>query len=238
MSGVAYIQRPGGTELHFDVVMSVTPEFVSTVTNNPVEKGADVADHIRKELDRVTLEVYVSDTPIIETDLEGNNTRGGAVRSKVLNIPEPTPTFIPTPGALFNALGSAVSGLISGAAPPTAAQVLSFSKEFDAGEECLKILEKIRDDAELVEIYTSAKVYSNMALVRIGGPKVDKDTGGGASFTLEFKQIRLVSVAFVAAPKPSVVQGHKMKDLGKQDAKPVTDPQKRSLLQSFRKGAL
>jgi len=233
----AHILRPGGKELHFDVVVSEVPEFKTTVTDYPVEKGANVADHMRNEAHALTLEVYVSDTPLKETDLEGNNTRGGGVRSHGLDVQTYEPPLAPTPGAVLGAIGNAVSNLLAGPAAPTKAQVLSFDKEFNAAQECLTILEQIRGKSELLEVVTAARFYSDMALTRIGGPKVDKDTGGGASFTLEFKNLRLVSVAFVAAPKPSIVQGHKMADKGKQDPK-TPEPKKRSLLQSARKGAL
>jgi hypothetical protein len=100
----------------------------------------------------------------------------------------------------------------------------------------LKLLEKVRDGSELVDIYTDARVYEGFALERIGGPKVDKDTGGGATFSLDFKEVRRANVAFVAAPKPSIVQAQKMKERGKQDPAPVSDPTKRSAIQSIRKG--
>jgi hypothetical protein len=216
--------------------MSETPEFRTTVTDYPVEKTANVADHMRKELVRVTLEVYVSDTPLVPEDLEGNNTRGGGITSKFLDVPRASPAFSPTPGAVFGAIGNAISNTLLGAAAPLKVQALNFANEFRAAEDCLKLLEKIRDNSELVDVYTSARIYEGFALEKIGGPKVDKDSGGGASFTLDFKEVRRANVAIVAAPKPSIVQAFKMKERGKQDPAPVTDPTKRSVLQSLRKG--
>jgi hypothetical protein len=47
-----------------DAVVSETHTRTNTVTDHPVEEGANISDHSRPEPDRVQVEIYVSDTPL------------------------------------------------------------------------------------------------------------------------------------------------------------------------------
>ncbi len=60
--------------LEFDCVLSETHEITSTVTEHPVEQGADLSDHKRPGQRRVRLEGMVTNTPISESvPLSGPN---------------------------------------------------------------------------------------------------------------------------------------------------------------------
>jgi hypothetical protein len=48
----------------FDAVPSVGDDMSVTVTDHPVEDGADISDHIRDTPDKLTLDAIVSRTPI------------------------------------------------------------------------------------------------------------------------------------------------------------------------------
>lgn len=67
--------------LFFDAVISETQDITSQVTEHPVEKGANVTDHVRAETDRVHLEVFVSNQP--NRDVNG---RGAAVEGVELDL--------------------------------------------------------------------------------------------------------------------------------------------------------
>lgn len=47
-----------------DAVVSEQHTRTNTVTDHPVEEGANISDHSRPEPDRVQVEIYVSDTPL------------------------------------------------------------------------------------------------------------------------------------------------------------------------------
>lgn len=49
-----------------DAARNEEHEFASEVTEHPVEEGADIADHVRRQPNNVTIEGVVSDTPIGE----------------------------------------------------------------------------------------------------------------------------------------------------------------------------
>jgi hypothetical protein len=54
-----------GTEkLTIDAVISQGDDVAVTITDHPIENGADVTDHIRDEPDKITIEGIVSRTPI------------------------------------------------------------------------------------------------------------------------------------------------------------------------------
>jgi hypothetical protein len=66
-----------------DATLSETHEHPSKVTEFPVEKGIDIADNIRPEPIKITLECVVSDTPLgrVKQARESAAQAGGAVSS-------------------------------------------------------------------------------------------------------------------------------------------------------------
>lgn len=54
----------GEVEVPLDAAVAVEHEFHNRVTTNPIEDGSEVADHVMREPDRVTVEGFVSDTPV------------------------------------------------------------------------------------------------------------------------------------------------------------------------------
>ena len=55
--------RVGLVEL--DASLSESHSMNATVTEYPVEEGADIADHIRRQPDTITISGIVSDTPLV-----------------------------------------------------------------------------------------------------------------------------------------------------------------------------
>lgn len=230
----AHLKIEGAGFLYFDVVLSESAELSSEITSSPVEKGANISDHVREQLDRVVLEVFVSNHPIIPEDLQDAGSRGGSVNGVPLDVPKYSPP-INSPGALYGAALGAVEGAVKGllgvGADPNVATVLKFSKSFDAGEECLKVLQKARTGKKLVTVHTNARDYESMIVEKIGVRR-DESTGAGTTFTISLVQIRFVSLELVNAPLPSFPRAAKKKDRGKQDTKP-TETKKKSLLKGL-----
>jgi hypothetical protein len=190
--------------MFFDVVTEEDQTLVSTATENPVEEGANVSDHIRKELDRVALDCFVSNQPVHDV-----NSRGGRVEKLPIKLQKYKPPLQATPGSAFGAAGAAIKdavGSLLGGNQEYAAQVLQFPSSFDAVADTLQILEKLQDDRQLVEVVLPSKVYDNMFLEHLNVHR-NAGSGGGASFRLEFKKIRKVEVRIVTAPVPTEVRG-------------------------------
>jgi hypothetical protein len=198
--------------LFFDVCTEEAQELSSTATEYPVEDGANVSDHVKRELDRVTLEVFVSNTPIYDV-----NDRGGAVQSKEIKLVKYKAPFALNPGAVFSAVGGAISSLFSGNREYSA-NVLQWSTDFDAVSDTLGILEKLKADVQLVDVVLPSKVYENMFLEKIEVSR-NAGTGSGARFSLSFREIRKVAVRLVNSPVPTQVRGSIPKPKGLQSPK-------------------
>lgn len=65
MTVLIWTDDAGGTvSVRFDTVNTETHDSTSVITEHPVEKGSNVSDHIRPELDRLSVEGYVSNKPL------------------------------------------------------------------------------------------------------------------------------------------------------------------------------
>lgn len=75
---VAILRKVGG--LAFDATFSEKHEVSAEITQNPVETGVNVADHMCMKPRRVTISAGVSDTPLHA--IEGDQFSGGSSRSQ------------------------------------------------------------------------------------------------------------------------------------------------------------
>lgn len=51
-------------ELELDATLNETHDYANDVTSFPVESGAEISDHIKREPERITIEGFVTDTPV------------------------------------------------------------------------------------------------------------------------------------------------------------------------------
>lgn len=221
--------------LWFDVVTDEQHHLKASSTDHPVEEGVDITDHIRPEVARVSLSTFVSNSPLVNkvevaafTGKSGKliGAQGGNVNGKELDVPTYDPPLAPTPGSVLNALTSAIANLLNGK-KEYKAQVLTFDKEFDNVQDVYDALEECRKTSQLVDVVSSTRTYKNMHIEDLNmtrGP----DQGTGATFTLELKEIRVVSTLKVTAPKPAETAGFPRKDNGNKGPNPADDPTKRA----------
>ena len=214
--------------MYFDVVTSETHEGSCFISDHPVEKGADISDHVRDELDKVTLEVFISNAPLGMPNTPGVG--DGQQQSMPIDPPTYTAPLAPTPGAVFNAIGGALSSLLSGKADKINANVLVFG-DTNYVAQTLEAIRDLKTSKQLVNLVTSEHMYDSMILENYTLPR-DASSGTGGAFTLSFKQMRIVESKVVSAPVPTeprakvpVARGAK----GPQD----TDANKSSVLNSL-----
>lgn len=216
------------TILYFDAVTSEAAEHTATVTEHPVEQGANVADHVRDGLDTVTLEVLVSNTPTQDI----NGLYGGSIESVTLNVPKfdrPTPL---TPGGLMGAGIDAVKGLLN-PQDPWKAQVLTFSSKFNAVKDVMAMLDDWKKSGLVGSVITGWKLYPSVVITRVA-PARQASTGDAATFSLEFKEIRVVESKLITAPVPTQARGMIKKPKGRQPTSFVRDPKpKKSILKAL-----
>lgn len=214
----------------FNAVMNQNQEATAEVSEHNVEKGADVADHIRQNGDRVSLEVIVSNEPIFAEDNFGGNENFGATLPSLLDVPVYEPPLQPTPGSLFHAAGSAIKNLIFGK-PEYVAQVLQFPLEFDAVLAVHNKLIDLKEKGEILTVYTSTRTYEDMVLTGVTLNKTPSE-GTGAKFSLEFKKIRFVESLLVDAPVPTELRATPPKKKATQ-GKAVDPVKKQSVLKKM-----
>ena len=234
----------GGTlvTIEFDATPREQHTASATPTEHPVEKGPNVSDHVRPELDKLTVDVHVTNTP---TRVPGSNLDGarGSVSPVTLNVDvlEPTtstksidvPTRPDIPKILPGVGLIAGSGLLDSTTTvkvqthdtrltkaSATANVLQFDSVFDRVRSIYDELLVLKDAGTLLTIDTTLRQYENMVLRNVSAPRRVED-GNAVTFTLDFQQIRFATAKRVPAPKTKMAA--QKKNLG---AKPTTTTEK------------
>ncbi len=212
----------------FDQVRAEGHTGENEITDHPVETGSDITDHIRPKSAGLTLDVFVSRTPIARDQIRHR----GEIAPITLDVPTFKLPFDGTPGAIFRKLGelgSFVVDAITGAqaSPSTDVNVLFFEVDFDPVRETYEDLEAMRVNAVLLTVITSIRTYEDMAIESLGTPI---DAPGGASFSISFKHIITVTSGTVKAPKPIEKRGAPAQAKGSQATKPADAAKKASAL--------
>lgn len=202
------------TVLRFDAITSEVQERTNLITEHPVESGANISDHIRPNLNKVTIEAFVSNSP---TDADGQ-----IATKEPLSVPNPPP------GALLNGVIDAIGGLLN-----PMAQVVADVLEFQGGATdfvafTIDALQQIRGNGTIIKVVCPNATYESMILE---GFEVHRDpnTGDSARFNMTFREIRIVSSSLTDAPQPTVARTAPTQDKGHQ-ASETPDPTSSSLL--------
>lgn len=195
-----------------EMVTNEVHELSAILTEHPVEEGQNVTDHIRRVPDCVTLEVFVSNTPLQD--------QRGSIENITLSYPKiPGPPLL-SPGGLFGAVGGAVRDILGSAASAPNATVLTFPAPFDNVADILTKLRFVLDTGARVQLYTPHWAYDSMVLTDLKKNRAPDD-GDGARLTLSFKQIRIVTSKTVKAPVPLEVRAKKSIAKGGQTPTPT-----------------
>jgi hypothetical protein len=232
----------------FDVVTTETHEASVDITDHPVELGANVTDHARPQPERLTLEGYVSNKPLLSSRGQTSPTDAldqmMAFGQMPLTLPEaraliaqkqvvldlPKPPIRPNVAGLVSA---GVDALLGAAAPLMATVetsaplpqlplnptlVIALPTFINRVWTMWETLLQARKDAAIITVETGVEYLENMMIERMAVPRTVAD-GGGASFQLELKRIRIVKSATVAAPIPTEARGQPPVTRGSQSTK-------------------
>lgn len=245
-----------GQPLYFDAVTNEATKHAAKVTEHPVEDGANVSDHIRDELDTVTLEVFVTNQPIKDVNnlygLDLNyielievDGKEGKLAGKQLDIPKYRPIPI-TPGAAIQAIGNAVRDLLGDATVAqlygqteakkltAAAPVQNWPTKFNAITDTVAQLVDWKMRGVVGKVITPWKTFPSVVFTEIGTVR-NAPTGDAAIVSLSFKEIRLVESKLVTAPVPTEPRGNTEKAKGRQPTSFVREPvaKKKALLRKI-----
>jgi hypothetical protein len=213
-----YVSYSAGGSLQFiefDATTRETHTSVATVTESPVEKGVNVADHIRNELDKFSCEAVVTNTPI-RVPLSNLDGTTGKVRNATLTFPVKNDLPIAIPG-----VGAALKGAgVLDSTGTMKVSVLQFDSPFDRVSSVYHELKTLQETGTLVTLTTSLREYGNMVLRSISAPRASGE-GGMITFSLDFVGIRFVETTRVDAPKNKKTTASKKKNDG---SKPYGPP--------------
>lgn len=191
--------------LRFDAVRSVELSQHAMVTRHPVQKGADIADHVRVDLPHISITGYVSIAPL--------TVDASVVRMKDVPVPSgiyqpvvlpPGPAGIranPLQGGLIQAAVDALSSLTG---PSSVESLITNAPGDRASEAAAKLLE-LQETRELIRFVDELKTYEDMIITAVIGTRTQQVYG--AAFQIELEQIRVVSSKLVDLPVPAEPRG-------------------------------
>lgn len=204
----------------FDIDEQETHDLQNVITENPVEDLKDVTDHIRAQLDRFTLQGFVSDSPLWSNRavVGDPNQDFGAFVEIELQVPD-YPIQIGEAGLIeagIGALGNAIFGK-----PKTKATLLKFDNFKSRKRAMFALWKDARDKGRLCRVITSLHEYENMGVEQITVTRSPAD-GNGAVFTINVKELQFVTSETVDAPEPAEVSGAASESAGSQNTGDVT----------------
>ena len=217
--------------LLLDASPSRTHTTTAQVTEHPVEKGPPVTDYIRPMPRRLTVEGFITNTPIGAPPVHKARAGSPGAANQVLRASASDVGG----GAGINAEVTRVeifpkttyASFIRGPRPPYYVQALDFLETFDRVSNSFNALVEAVGGGALFTIATSLDHYTNMAATSF---TVSESTMGAdaLSFTIEFQELRIVSTQVVAVPVRK-----KIADVGtKVPASADADAGKKKALQS------
>lgn len=207
MSTVYFVpDDPGYDVLAWHVTTVEIHTEDSTVTDNPVEDGSIVSDHVIHAPAVFSWEALISETPHTQDFYASLDDLEETVTVPVVVFPG-----IVTPSTIT------LKGL--GRADKAAKSLVA---------EMMDRITAIRVGAITGTILTSARTYENMLIVHAEMPRDALSLGQG-SFKLDARQIVKVATETVAAPKPKEPRGEKLKADGTKAKKEAAEGSKAML---------
>lgn len=181
-----------------DATTQINHNLESSVTDNPIEDGSLISDHVDVKPKRLTITAIMSEAPIsLESAIIGNvaGVAGGVVGGFQGNIA--TFGIAALGGQLLNKLGDRV-------------------------KEAFKAISEIREKKIAVTIQTGLDTYNNMIITSFL-PIETASNGDSLSFTASFKEIKVANFEKVIVRSLNIDtsardSGSEKQNLGKQGA--------------------
>lgn len=203
--------------MFFECVTNEGADHTATATEHNVEKGANVSDHVRPGLDKVSIELFVSNHLLEDI----NGLYGGGIEGVELDVPTFKQSLSPTPGALINAAASAIGDAISGK-PSYKVSIIKRDKA-NVVKDIVTQLDTWRIGGVVGKVFLPWKTYESVVITKVS-PSRTPESGDGASISVEFQEIRLVESLLVTAPKPTEPRGKTAVAKGRQPTSIVREP--------------
>lgn len=186
--------------VELDVTNTEAWETAAEITEHAVEEGANVADHIRPAGETLTLEGWVSNTPLV--------------------IPRVDPAGL---------TGSVRAATATVGGKSVTLSVLQFDLSVDRKKVVDELFRGIVGTGTLVTVTTTLRAsVSDLGVTRYRVDR-DANTGGVLALTLDFKKVRKVATARAAVPRPAQRRGQAARQRGAQPATTPTGARRTAL---------
>lgn len=226
--------------VRFDAVRTVDHRQHATVTKHPVQKGADITDHVRVELPEVSVTGYVSIAPLVTTRKIGALKEGWEPSGSYQRIELPRPPggawasdkFISAQtSALQGGVVQAGLNLLSGITSPNSVESIVTDDAQGRVKAMTDLLMGAQKNRLRVRFVDEAATYEDMIITSVAITRTQREYG--AAFQCELEQIRIVSTKMLKEPPlPSEPRGEVAKAAGavaaKAGANETVDETKRS----------
>jgi hypothetical protein len=229
MASVIWTMKSGGLGvLEFDAVPNESHVVSATVTEHPVEEGANMSDHAKPNLRVVTLEGVITNTPLNETTTQGARYIPGAIlggklgftlkteRSKRVGYAkvEGGQTGYMLPQFVGAVVGTNALKLPGQKRPHTPVKVTAAGRttedvtvggssfqatvQVDRVKACYDVLAALCLTGTEVTLVTNLKEYDTMLITSITAPVRAEDA---IRFQIEFKEVRFTETKTVDITK-------------------------------------
>lgn len=191
----------------FDAVRVVELSQNATVTTHPVQKGANVTDHVRVAQPHFSITGYVSIAPL--------SLMANVVGPKDIPIPSGLyqPVQLPGPpfrqSALLRTLQigviDAAIEAVSNAASPNLVESLITNNPTDRVSTMAAKLLELQETVEMIRFVDELRTYENMVIANLVGTRTAQFYG--AVFQIELEAINVVESKLVDLPLPAEPRG-------------------------------
>lgn len=213
----------------FDACSSESVESILSITKHPVEDGDDVSDYAHPEADKITIEGYVSNTPLpsnpnaydpsdpiaksgslvwtsVPLVLERNvDTKSYGEAGPSLGDQIGGALAMASPGGLTRMVTGAINGLLN--PPPTDYHAyIGVSGFSDRARDMYLLLREAQRTCMRIEVGIKVTTIFDMMIAKLHSPRTAKE-GQGATFQLDMQRVRIVKSATVNAPDPAEARG-------------------------------
>lgn len=205
--------------IEFDATIREDAASATTVTEYNVETGGNPSDHARVELDQITCDVIITNTPIRmpATNMDGVTGHFGPVDITTPTIPN-FPRILPGVGLITSFLPQGQE--------TTSVNVLNFDGPADRLRSVYNELHLLQQSVTLVTLTTRLRDYQQMIIRHLNAPRGPAD-GESMTFSFTAKAIRFVDSQVVSVKATDLTK----KSKGVKTPKPTDPKDSQSVIQ-------
>lgn len=240
MSAIIFTLFGTTNVVEFDATLSEKHDSGARATEHPVEEGANTTDHVRPELDVVSLEGIITNTPLNDASARFLDDSGRLVSRVAPLFGAPGPITLQGGTSQQTAAGSLRGGFVSPviipfygrpAAQPTfvpgarrqvqnnvSGTSMHFSPPTDRVKEVYSVLQFLCTSGVEVKLVTDLREYPTMLITQLSSPRAPMDA---MIFSMSLRQVRYAETDVAQVKLTKKVAEKRAEKTVTQGAKPL-----------------